>query len=95
MLQPAPGGAPPQPASPPKRTKGANTQTSAPSPSDVGDKDFWDEDGNVIVRMSRMLFKQYKARLARYCGYFERPYAEGVSTETIDGYPMYRARALA
>ncbi|KAI0708223.1 hypothetical protein C8Q76DRAFT_743755 [Earliella scabrosa] len=82
--------APPQPASPAKRAKAANTQTSASSPSDVWDKDFCDEDGNVVIRLGRTLFKQYKARLAKYCGYFEELFAMGVSTETIDGCPVYR-----
>ena len=54
------------------------------------DKDFCDEDGNVVIRLGRTLFKQYKARLAKYCGYFEELFAMGVSTETIDGCPVYR-----
>ena len=56
------------------------------------DPNIWDDHGSVIVRT---LFKRYQARLAK-CGYFEKLFAAGGSTEMIDGCPGYCVpRALA
>ncbi len=60
--------------------------------------DFWYADGNIMIKAESTYYKLYRVRLARYCVYFKKLFADDADNDkdrctTVESCPVYHIPA--
>ncbi|KAL1937114.1 hypothetical protein VTO73DRAFT_15085 [Trametes versicolor] len=88
----------PQSATTAQHTEGAHAAASPRTSLPIKSATYWYPDGNVVIKGDATYYKLHSSRLARYCIYFKKLFADDANEyedrcEKIDGCPIYHIPA--